>query len=520
MSNNPLSRVHIAYGSESGNAQALATELANQPCLQAYTVSVSSLNETHPSMLDSQTLLLVITSSFGDGEPPANADDFLETLENLTALSCCYCVFGLGDVTYEHFCGFSQKVDEALQSKQAQPLIERVDADIYYREIFKQWLPLLQQALNDLPQQPLSHQLSVQVYNENIVYYAEVLDIQHLAQSDPAVYHLRLSLKDSGIFYQAGDLLYVQIEQPDEVLAHYVNWFDDQSAVEILRKKELRLLSKNVLRDVSKITGNAALKDLTKISNKKALESYLYGHDLLDVLCDFDPEKKVRLADLTTILANLTARAYSISSCGKTHPDYTDLCIRHVYYSLGERHYQGTASNQLAQLKVGQKVAVFVKSNSTFHLPESLDAPLVMIGSGTGIAPYIGFLQHLESQKPTVESYLFFGERYRAKDFLYQAELENYLANGTLTRLFTAFSRDQAEKYYVQDALAEQAELIWSLIQQGAYFYICGSKSMSKAIDDALINIASTIGHRPYVDAFDNIVAELVAAGRLQRDVY
>ena len=119
-----------------------------------------------------------------------------------------------------------------------------------------------------------------------------------------------------------------------------------------------------------------------------------------------------------------------------------------------------------------------------------------------------------------MESYLFFGERYRAKDFLYQAELENYLANGTLTGLFTAFSRDQAEKYYVQDALAEQAELIWSLIQQGAYFYICGSKSMSKAIDDALINIASTIGHRPYVDAFDNIVAELVAAGRLQRDVY
>ena len=189
MSNNPLSRVHIAYGSESGNAQALATELANQPFLQAYTVSVSSLNETHPSMLDSQTLLLVITSSFGDGEPPANADDFLETLENLTALSCRYCVFGLGDVTYEHFCGFSQKVDEALQSKQAQPLIERVDADLNYREIFKQWLPLLQQALNDLPQQPLSHQLSVQVYNENTVYQAEVLDIQHLAQSDPAVYH-------------------------------------------------------------------------------------------------------------------------------------------------------------------------------------------------------------------------------------------------------------------------------------------------------------------------------------------
>ncbi|MBN6066893.1 sulfite reductase flavoprotein subunit alpha [Aggregatibacter actinomycetemcomitans] len=520
MCNPSISRIHIAYGSESGNAQALATELANQPFLQAYQTSVSTLNETDPNAFDQHTLLLVVTSSFGDGEPPENADEFLETLEKMTALSCRYCVFGLGDVAYDHFCGFSKQVDDALQHKQAKALIERVDADLNFREIFKQWLPLLQQALAELPELPVSHQLSVQVYNENTVYQAEVLEIQRLALSEPAVYHLRLSLKNSGIFYQAGDLVYVQIEQPDEVLAQYAQWFDDKSAVEMLRKKELRLLSKNLLRDVSKITGNAELKELTKISNKKALESYLYGHDLLDVLRDFDPEKKVTLADLTEITANLTARAYSISSCGKTHPEYTDLCIRHVAYHLGERDYQGTASDQLAQLRIGQKIAIFLKANPTFRLPEKLNAPLVMIGSGTGIAPFIGFLQALEGQKINVESDLFFGERHRAKDFLYQETLENYQRKGVLTHLFTAFSRDQAEKYYVQNALEEQAEHIWSRIQQGAYFYICGSKSMSKAVDDALIKIAADIGNRPYVDAFDNVVAELIAAGRLLRDVY
>ncbi|WP_109078240.1 diflavin oxidoreductase [Aggregatibacter kilianii] len=520
MCNPSISRIHIAYGSESGNAQALATELANQPFLQAYPTALSTLNDTDLNTLDNQTLLVIITSSFGDGEPPENADEFLETLEKMTALSSRYCVFGLGDVTYDYFCGFSKQVDEVLQQKQAKPLIERVDADLNFREIFKQWLPLLQQALTELPAQPLSHALSVQVYNENTVYQAEVLEIQRLAQAEPAVYHLRLSLKDSGIFYQAGDLVYVQIEQPDEALAPYAEWFGDKSAVEILRKKELRLLSKNVLRDISKITGNAELKDLTKISNKKALESYLYGHDLLDVLRDFDPEKKVSLADVTEMLANLTARAYSISSCGKTHPEYTDLCIRHIHYRLGERDYQGTASDQLAQLKVGQKIPVFVKANPTFRLPEHLNAPLVMIGSGTGIAPFIGFLQYLEGQQVKVESDLFFGERHRATDFLYQETLENFRQQGVLTHLFTAFSRDQAEKYYVQNALSAQAEHIWSRIQQGAYFYICGSKSMSKAVDDALIQIASDIGNRPYVDAFDNIVAELVAAGRLLRDVY
>lgn len=513
-------RIHIAYGSESGNTEALAQQLIQQPFLQPYSPTLATINDTDFATFDQQSLLILLTSSFGDGEPPANADAFSEKMENLTAVSFRYCLFGLGDTTYDKFCGFSQSVEQQLQTKQAKPLIERVDADLNYQAIFKQWLPLLQQAVETLPEQAISHQLSVQVYNEQTTYDAEVLEIKQLANSEPTVYHIRLSLKDSGIFYQAGDLLYVCVQQPEALLQDYVQWFNDPNAAELLRHKELRLLSKNVLRDIQKICGSAELKDLTKISNKKALEQYLYGRDVLDVLRDFDPNKGVSLTDLSDILANLTARAYSISSCGECYPDYVDLCVRYIGYQLNDRHYQGTASGYLAQLKPRSKIAVFLKSNPTFHLPINPSSPIVMIGAGTGIAPYIGFLQRLASLPNKVESDLFFGERYQEKDFLYQTELQQFQQQGVLTRLFTAFSRDQAEKYYVQNALADQAEHVWQRIQQGAIFYVCGSKTMSKAVDETLIEIAQKIGNKPYVDDFNNIIAELIANGQLFRDIY
>lgn len=511
-----FSQLHIAYGSESGNAESLAKQLAQQDFLQTYQPTLSTLNDLDVATLENR-LLIIITSSFGDGEPPENAQDFLENLAaNPTACTPRYAIFGLGDVSYDKFCGYSKQLDETFKTHQWQPLIERVDADLNYQEIFSQWLLLLQKALTMPTEQPLTHQLSVEVYDENRTYLAKVLEIKRLAAAEPPVYHLRLSLKESGIFYQAGDLIYVQTAQPDHLLAEFSAWFGEDTA-EVLRHKELRLLSKNVLRDIAKLNGNSALKDLVKISNKKALEQYLYGHDLLDVLQDFDPDKKVGLTDLATILGNLTARAYSISSCGKTHRDYVDLCVRQVQYKLDERHYFGTASNQLTQQQAGNFVSIFAKSNPNFHLPDE-PKPVVMIGSGTGIAPFIGFLQNRQSQQ--AENYLFFGERHQASDFLYQAELERYLDNGTLTRLFTAFSRDQTEKYYVQHALLEQGELIWQLIERGAYFYICGGKSMSKAIDETLIHIAENVGNQPYVDAFNNIIAQLVAEKRLMRDVY
>ncbi|MGX2956163.1 diflavin oxidoreductase [Ursidibacter arcticus] len=513
-----FSHIHIAYGSESGRAEQLAFQLNQYSFLANFSTSLATLNQTDLSLLGENDLLLIITSSFGDGEPPENATEFAQQLENLTTCSFHYAVFGLGDITYDKFCGYSKLLDDLLKQKKAFPLIEKVDADLNYQETFRHWLFILEKSIVEKPDETVQHSLSVQVYNENIPYSATLLEIAHLANSNPKVYHLRLSLENSGILYQAGDLVYIQPKHSDLLLAEYVQLFGEQAS-EYLAKKELRLLSKNVLRDIAKITGNSKLKDLLKISNKKELEQYLYGRDLLDVLIDFDTERKITLMELTELLPNLAPRAYSISSCGKTNPDYVDLCVREVGYQLNSRNYRGTASSYLADSNIDDQLSIFVKSSPNFHLPEK-NAPIVMIGSGTGIAPYIGFLQAIENESRVNEHYLFFGERYRSQDFLYQHKLESYLKKGTLTQLFTAFSRDQAEKIYVQDILKEQAELIWRLIQQGAYFYVCGSKKMGKAIDDVLLAIAENIGNEPYVDAFNNIVAKLVAEGRLLKDVY
>lgn len=516
----PIEHIYIAYGSESGNAEALANQLYQQAFLQGYALSISPLNDLKLEQLTSNGLLLVLASTFGDGEPAGNADEFLEQLNNFEALPFAYSIFALGDITYPQFCGFGKAVDLRLADKQARQLIQTVEADLNYQQIFNQWLKLLQQALTDLPTESIQHSLSVKVYHEQNAFYAQVLQIEKLAQSEPAVYHLRLDLKNSGIIYQAGDLLYVNIENPDSLLQQYAQYWQDEAVYTQLRNKELRLLSKNLLREIAKLCNHSELKALLKISNKKALEAYIYGRDLLDVLIDFDPQRMLSLAQLEPILPQLLARAYSISSCGRTHPEYVDLCVREVNYQLNNRTYQGTASHYLAQLATGDQVELFVRSNPTFHLPENPDVPIIMVGAGTGIAPFIGFLQTRQQQPIRAKSYLFFGERFHQRDFLYQLVLQGYLADQTLTALFCAFSRDQTEKFYVQDAIVQQAELLWSLLKQGAHLYICGSKAMGKAVEESVLRIAEQIGNQPYLDDFNNIIADLVNQNRLHRDLY
>lgn len=516
----PIRSIHIAYGSESGNAQALAQDLHGQAFLQKYDLHLSDLNSLDLSALGADSLLLVITSSFGEGGPPSNADGFSDGLLALGSLPVRYCVFGLGDTSYPAFCGFSKSLAAALAEKQAQALIDPVEADLDYWAIYRQWLPLLQTALENPTGRPLTHRLSVTAYGRNTAYSAQVLSCERMAASEPEVYRLRLDLTGSGIAYQAGDLLYVNVSQPDALLDEYAAYFGSEEARTLLKHKELRLLDKTLLRGLAKICDNAELKNLLKISNKKALEQYIHGHDLLDVLRTFDPDKKITLAQLAEAAADINPRAYSAATCGRTHPDHIEICVRRIRYRLDGRDYQGTASSLLCGIAAGSRIEVFAKSNTNFHLPASGNAPIVMIGAGTGIAPFVGFLQNLTSAAPRPESYLFFGERREAADFLYREELQAYLEQGVLTGLYTAFSRDGAEKYYVQDALRAQGRLVWALIERGAYFYICGGKNMAKAVEETLIHISEEIGGRTGGNMFDNIVADLTGAGRLLKDVY
>ncbi len=252
------------------------------------------------------------------------------------------------------------------------------------------------------------------------------------------------------------------------------------------------------------------------MSASKQLADYCYGRDIADVLCDFCSPETLPIADLLTALSSQLPRAYSIASCGSVSPDTVALCIREVAYSLNGKKYYGSASHFLAHSEIGTQVAVYVRANQHFHLPENPQVPVILIGAGVGIAPYMGFL----SRPRSGEIHLFFGDRYKAHDFLYREELEKHLQNGRLTALYTAFSRDQAEKKYVQHLLAEQGETIWQLIENKAEIYVCGSKAnLQKSIDNALCEIAQHHGQMREDDA-KQWLFNLTSAERYHQDLY
>lgn len=479
----PIQRVLVGYGSESGNARALAHRLGAFPALQAHAPQVLPFNEIDVGSLGAGDVLLALSSSFGDGEPPANGEHFAEALRLVPALpGLRYAVFGLGDTGYPRFCGFTKALDTLLGERQAHPIMNRVDADACYETFFERWAPVLGSVLNGEPEAGRDLHLQVTAYGEDNAFNASVIERRRLSGSSPAAWHICLDLRGSGIVYRAGDTLHVLAPNDPALLDALAAWYGDPQAVELLRNKELRLLNKTVLRELARLGGSEALKGLLKVSQRQALESYLHGSDLLDVLQDHASPESVPLARLAELLSPCLPRAYSIASA---FGDTVSLCIREVAYTHRGRERRGTATGWLLQAE--EDVRIYCRSNPGFHLPTDPDAPLLLLGTGTGIAPLMGLVHELQASGSRREVHLLFGEKHRAHDFLYQEELEQWHDEGRLTTLRTAFSRDGASKFYVQHALAEHADPIRQLLARGAHLYLCGNKQhLEGAIQQAV----------------------------------
>ncbi|MCV4283068.1 diflavin oxidoreductase [Pseudomonas capsici] len=512
-----VERVFIGYGSESGNARGLAQRLESLPCLQGHRPQARELNSLDLAQMTSSDLLLIVSSSFGDGEPPANAERFLEQAAQASDLvGLRYAIFGLGDTAYPTFCGFTKTLDTLLSSRNATPTINRVDADADFEGFFATWSSVLERVLQGDSQAGSALHLQVVAYGENAAYPASIIEQRHLNRTAPYAHHIRFDIQGSGINYRAGDNLYVLAENAPEQLDALTRWFDDQQAREWLADKELRQIGKQALRDIAKASGNEELKTLLKISNRRQLEDYLHGRDILDVLDDFCEPGCFTARELAQWLPDNLPRAYSIASQG--NPDYVDLCIREVAYSLAGRERKGTATGFLT----GQPAAVniFVRSNPRFHLPDSVNHPLIMIGTGTGIAPLIGLLEQLENQTTTPKTCLVFGDRHQASDFLYKERIEHWQAQGVLDQVLTAFSRDNEVRYYVQDALREHAHVIWDLLNQGAHLYLCGNKAnLERSIDEALVNVTRSAG-RLDIETAEAFVRQLANEERIHKELY
>ncbi|RMQ44354.1 Sulfite reductase, alpha subunit [Pseudomonas cichorii] len=512
-----VERVFIGYGSESGNARVLAQHLERQPFLQRYAPQARELNSLDLQQINPDDLLLIVSSSFGDGEPPANAERFLDqltltgTLEGLR-----YAIFGLGDTAYPTFCGFTKMLDSLLSSRNANKVINRVDADADFEGFFGTWCAVLDAVLQGDSQAGTSLHLQVVAYGEKTAYPARVLEQRRLNLTAPYAHHIRLDIQGSGINYRAGDNLYVLAENSPEQLTALACWFDDEQARECLAGKELRQIGKSLLRDIAKASGNDELKNLLKISNRKLLDEYLYGKDILDVLQDFCEPGCFTAQALAQWLPDSLPRAYSIAS--HSHPDYVDLCIREIAYTLAGRERKGSATGFLTGQP--QAVNIYARSNPRFHLPDAANHPLILIGTGTGIAPLIGLLEQLESQASSPTTCLVFGDRHQASDFLYRERIEQWQAQGLLDHVLTAFSRDNPARYYVQDALLEHGHLIWDLLSQGAHLYLCGNKAnLERSIDEALLNIARSAG-RLDPETASTFVQQLLDDGRIHKELY
>lgn len=521
-------RVIIAYGSESGNAEQLARKLNKLSCLYSRKLELVDLDQLQLQGLDAKDFVLVVTSTFGDGEPPGNADEFAERLAATASLpSFQYAVFAIGDVAYTNFCKFGQDIDAQFNDKGAIRVVNRVDADINYHAFFQQWTDTVCAVFAGDSQIGQQLQLKVTSYSETSPHQATIRNISRLNTSSSGVYQIELDISNSGMNYRAGDLLYVLPNNQPELLQSLAVWFNNKQVYKLLQDKELRLLGKSLLRTLAKKSNNLTLKEKLKVRNKEALANYLYGRDLLDVLQDCGDCGFISLVDLVDELPQQAARAYSISSSdlnkeNKSKPTQVSLCIRDVAYEFEQRKHFGAASHRLCHGKTGEKINVFVRSNPSFHLHlvDNANNPIIMIGAGTGIAPYIGFLQQIEAQDKQTETLLIFGERYQKQDFLYQSELERWLKLGVLSQLVTAFSRDQEQKYYVQHAIIEQGEKVWSLLNKGAVIYVCGSKkNLSIAVTDALTSIVLKYGNQSITQA-EKYIVRLFAVGRYRQDLY
>jgi sulfite reductase (NADPH) flavoprotein alpha-component len=346
--------------------------------------------------------------------------------------------------------------------------------------------------------------------------------------------HIEFSLEGSGLSYVPGDALGIIPSNDPELVASILekmNW-DVEEAVVINKQGdtlplkealtnffEITLLSRKILQGAAAFTTNEELQKLVLTENADQLKEYTYGRDLLDMLLDFGPWN-ASVQDIVSLLRKMTPRLYSISSSFAANPGEVHLTIGAVRYTSHGRDRKGVCSVQCAErLPEGATIPVFVQVNKHFSLPES-DKDIIMVGPGTGIAPFRSFIQERTVNKGTGRSWLFFGDQHAASDFLYQEEFDQYQKDGVLTTLTTAFSRDQAQKVYVQDKIRENGKELFEWLQNGASFYICGDKDrMAKDVNTALIDVIEKEGSMSRENA-ESFLNDLQKQGRYQRDVY
>ncbi|VWA44530.1 assimilatory sulfite reductase (NADPH) flavoprotein subunit [Bacillus altitudinis] len=543
----PVSKdVTVLYGSQTGNSEGLAKKTAQHLEEKGFQVTLSSMSDFKPNNLKKINNLLVIVSTHGEGDPPDNALSFHEYVHGRRAPKLdhlSFSVLSLGDSSYEFFCQTGKEFDERFKELGGTRLFDRVDCDLDYDEPFSEWLQGVASSLSEgeavsIPQESAGvNNQAVSEYSRTNPFYAEVLENINLngRGSNKETRHLELSLEGSGLVYEPGDSLGIYPTNNPALVDELIQTcgWNEEEAVTVHKNGdtlplknaltshfEITVLTKPLLQKIATLTKSESLHALLEEGNEEKLKEYIAGRDLVDAARDFGPFEGTA-AEFTSILRKIPARLYSIASSLKANDEEVHLTIGAVRYDAHGRERQGVCSILCAErLQPGDTLPVYIQHNQNFKLPQDPDTPIIMVGPGTGIAPFRSFMQEREEMGANGKSWLFFGDQHFVTDFLYQTEWQKWLKDGVLTKMDVAFSRDTEEKVYVQHQMKKQSKELFEWLEQGAYVYICGDeKHMAHDVHNTLLSIIQEEGAMSKEKA-ESYLANLQQQKRYQRDVY
>jgi sulfite reductase (NADPH) flavoprotein alpha-component len=538
--------VTILYGSQTGNAQGLAKKAGKMLEENGFQVTVSSMADFKPNHIKKVQNLLIMVSTHGEGDPPDNALSFHEYLHSKRAPKLDdlhFSVLSLGDSSYEFFCKTGKEFDSRLEELGGTRLYPRFDCDVDFDEPAAEWLEGVLVSLNEarggsaVAAIAATQEAVQSVYSRTNPFRAEVLENINLngRGSNKETRHIELSLEGSGLSFEPGDSLGIYPENDPalvDLLLEELKW-DPKEMVTINKQGDVRplkealisyyeitVLTKPLLEKVVQLTANEDLRELLSPGNEEKVKAYLEGRDLLDLIRDFGPWGDTA-QEFVSILRKIPARLYSIASSLSANPDEVHLTIGAVRYDAHGRERKGVCSIFCAErLQPGDTLPVFIQHNENFKLPKDPDTPIIMVGPGTGVAPFRSFMQEREELGAVGKSWLFFGDQHFVTDFLYQTEWQKWLKNGVLTKMDVAFSRDTDKKVYVQHRMLEHSKELFEWLEEGAVVYICGDeKNMAHDVHNTLIDIIAKEGSmsREQAEAY---LVDMQQKKRYQRDVY
>ncbi|WP_145541758.1 NADPH-dependent assimilatory sulfite reductase flavoprotein subunit [Yersinia alsatica] len=538
--------ITLISASQTGNARRLAEQLRDDLLAAKLNVNLVNAGDYKFKQIAQERLLIIVASTQGEGEPAEEAvalHKFLLSKKAPKLPETAFAVFGLGDTSYEHFCQAGKDFDNKLAELGAERLLDRVDADVEYQESAQQWrqqvvaalqarAPVQSTAAAAITQSGVVDEITSSPYSKTAPLTA-LLSVQQKItgrNSEKDVRHIEIDLGESGLRYQPGDALGVWFDNSpalvDELLA--LLWLKGDELVSI--NGQNMPLSQALHRHLELTQNTTVIVDkyaalsrdeklIALLADRAALQHYAKNTPIVDMVRQAPSD--LNADQLVALLRPLTPRFYSIASSQAETENEVHITVGVVRYDIEGRPRTGGASGYLAdRLEVDGDIRIFIEHNDNFRLPANPETPVIMIGPGTGIAPFRAFMQQREAEGATGKNWLLFGNPHFTEDFLYQVEWQRYVKDGLLTRIDLAWSRDQADKIYVQDKLREQGAELWSWIQQGAHIYVCGDANrMAKDVEQVLLDVVALHGAMDTEQA-DEYLSELRLARRYQRDVY